>query len=213
MTLIIGCVSQKGGVGKSTLARTLAREYAFNEWKVKIADMDSKQLTSVNWNARRNENNILPEIEVQNHKTINQALRTADNYDLIIFDGKPHSSSETLEIAKHADIILIPSGYSLDDLQPTVVLANDLTKAGVSKKKIFIVFSRTGNSEAEAKEAREYIQLAGYAFIHGEIPERTAYRRASDLGRAATETTHPSTNEYADQTVQHIVNKVNEVVK
>lgn len=213
MTLIIGCVSQKGGVGKSTLARTLAREYAFNEWKVKIADMDSKQLTSVNWNARRNENNILPEIEVQNHKTIAQALRTAENYDLIIFDGKPHSSSETLEIAKNADIVLIPSGYSLDDLQPTVILANDLTKAGVPKKRIFVIFSRTGNSEAEAKEAKEYVQMAAYQFIEGEIPERTAYRRASDLGRAATETTHPSTNEYADKIVQQVVNRINELTK
>ena len=32
MTLIIACVSQNGGVGKSTVARMLAREYTTNEW-------------------------------------------------------------------------------------------------------------------------------------------------------------------------------------
>lgn len=38
--LIIGCISQKGGVGKSTLARLIAREYANSGWNVKIADLD-----------------------------------------------------------------------------------------------------------------------------------------------------------------------------
>ena len=213
MTLIIACVSQKGGVGKSTLARMLAREYAANDWSVKIADMDSKQLTTTRWNARRNENGFHPEIEVQNHKTVSQALRTADSYDLLVFDGKPSSSAETLEIAQHADIILIPTGYSLDDLEPTITLANDLVKGKIDRKKIHIVFSRTGDSSAEAQEAREYVQAARYAAIGGELPERTVYRRASDLGKAATETTHGSTNQYADQVVQSIVERINDLTK
>ena len=213
MTLIIACVSQKGGVGKSTLSRMLAREYAANDWSVKIADMDSKQLTTTRWNARRNENGFHPEIEVQNHKTVSQALRTADSYDLLVFDGKPSSSAETLEIAKHADIILIPTGYSLDDLEPTITLANDLVKGKIDRKKIHVVFSRTGDSQAEAQEAREYVQAARYTAIGGELPERTVYRRASDLGKAATETTHSSTNQYADQVVQSIVERINDLTK
>ena len=32
MTLIIACVSQKGGVGKSTVARMLTGKYVANEW-------------------------------------------------------------------------------------------------------------------------------------------------------------------------------------
>ena len=213
MALIIACVSQKGGVGKSTLSRMLAREYAANGWSVKIADMDSKQLTTTRWNARRNENGFSPEVEVQNHKTVAQALRTAESYDLLVFDGKPSSSAETLEIARHADIILIPTGYSLDDLEPTITLANDLVKGKIDRKKIHIVFSRTGDSQAEAQEAREYVQAARYAAISGELPERTVYRRASDLGKAATETTHSSTNQYADQVVQSIVKRITDLTK
>ena len=37
MALKIGVVSQKGGVGKSTLCRLIACEYARNGWNVKIA--------------------------------------------------------------------------------------------------------------------------------------------------------------------------------
>ena len=40
MTLFLGIVSQKGGVGKSTLARLVAKEYATAGWRVKIADLD-----------------------------------------------------------------------------------------------------------------------------------------------------------------------------
>ena len=53
MSLIIACVSQKGGTGKSTPARLLAREYANAGWMVKIADLDISQGTSFNWQSRR----------------------------------------------------------------------------------------------------------------------------------------------------------------
>jgi Mrp family chromosome partitioning ATPase len=41
----IGLISQKGGVGKSTLSRALAREAASNGLKVKLADLDTQQGT------------------------------------------------------------------------------------------------------------------------------------------------------------------------
>ncbi|MGI4794611.1 MAG: AAA family ATPase, partial [Janthinobacterium lividum] len=53
MTTIIGLISQKGGVGKSTLARAIAREAAANGLKVKLADLDTQQGTSSNWHRRR----------------------------------------------------------------------------------------------------------------------------------------------------------------
>ena len=49
MAALVGLVSQKGGVGKSTLARLVAREYAAAGWQVKIADLDISQGTSTDW--------------------------------------------------------------------------------------------------------------------------------------------------------------------
>jgi Holliday junction resolvasome RuvABC ATP-dependent DNA helicase subunit len=45
--------AQKDGVGKSRLARLIAREYAAAKWNVKITDLDIPQDTSFNWQARR----------------------------------------------------------------------------------------------------------------------------------------------------------------
>ena len=49
MAFIISLVSQKGGVGKSTLARLIAREAAIGGLDVKIADLDTQQRTCTNW--------------------------------------------------------------------------------------------------------------------------------------------------------------------
>jgi chromosome partitioning protein len=51
--VLIGSLAQKGGVGKSTLARLIARTYANGDWRVKIADFNTKQRTSVDWVAER----------------------------------------------------------------------------------------------------------------------------------------------------------------
>ena len=53
MLVIVGFVSQKGGVGKSTLARALATVAAEAGIKVKIADLDPQQQTIARWEERR----------------------------------------------------------------------------------------------------------------------------------------------------------------
>ncbi|WP_310707558.1 nucleotide-binding protein, partial [Burkholderia multivorans] len=53
MAAIVAFVSQKGGVGKSTLARALAREAAAGGLRVKVADLDTQQGTAVDWHRLR----------------------------------------------------------------------------------------------------------------------------------------------------------------
>ena len=48
MTTIIAFISQKGGIGKSTLARALAHEASKQEFHVLLADCDPQQATSYN---------------------------------------------------------------------------------------------------------------------------------------------------------------------
>jgi chromosome partitioning protein len=205
MTLLIGAISQKGGVGKSTLVRLVAREYAAAGWNVKIADLDVSQGTSYNWQSRRLQNNVEPVIAVEQFSNIEQALKTASNYDLMLFDGAPHSNAATLKIAQKVDLIILPTGLSLDDLEPTIKLAHELRSNGIAPAKIVMAFCRVGDSEAELDEATRYIEQAGYHALPGSIPERTAYRRASDLGRSVTETNFSSLNKKAEQLAQAVV--------
>jgi len=90
MSTIIAFVSQKGGVGKSTLARALAREAAVGGLKTKIADLDTQQGTSVDWHRIRLGACIEPVVAVEAFATADQALKAAAEYDLLIIEGSPH---------------------------------------------------------------------------------------------------------------------------
>ncbi len=207
MATKIGVVSQKGGVGKSTVSRLLAVEFARNEWDVLIADTDTVQATSSRWNDRRLKNDIKPVVDVATFNSVERALKNENNYDLVIFDGSPHATSMTLSIARIADLVIIPTGVTVDDLQPSVILANELKRQGVDRNKIMFVFNRVALSQAELREAYELIENSFYACL-GDIPEKTGYHRALDAGMSLTETGYPSLNERADAVVAKVADRL-----
>jgi len=211
MAIRLSALSQKGGVAKSTIARLIAAEYARNEWDVLIADMDLSQGTSYRWQQRRLQADITPDIAVQQFRRVKTALDVGENFDLVIFDGAPHSDRQTLELAQVSDLVILPTGIALDDLDPTVRLAYELIEKGIKKEKLAIVFCRVGNSEVEYQEAVDFFRSTAFFLLSGFLPERTAYRRASDTGRAASETTHKSLNKKADEIVQAIIDRIEEV--
>jgi chromosome partitioning protein len=208
MALLIGLVSQKGGVGKSTLARLIAREYAAAGWRVKIADLDVAQGTSFAWQGRRLQRGLEPVIPVERFGTVEQALKVGDHYDLVILDGAPRGSAATLRIAEACHLTVLPTGLALDDLEPSVLLAHELVKKGVDASKLAFALCRVGDSEVELAEARVYLGQAGYAVLAGAVPEKIAYRRASDEGRTLTETRFASLNARGDALAQSIVDQV-----
>src|SRR5512144_2500894 len=93
---------------------------------------------------RREQSALQPEIAVEPFRTVAQAIKVASLYDLLVFDGPPHSMAGTLEIARASDIVVLPSGLSLDDLKPTVLLAHELVEAGVVSDKIAVGLCRVG---------------------------------------------------------------------
>ncbi|MCK6693484.1 MAG: ParA family protein [Thermoanaerobaculia bacterium] len=211
MALKIGIISQKGGVGKSTLSRLLAVEYSRNGWEVKIADMDLSQGTVTEWNRIRMENDIEPKIAVEQFMTVKDAIKQDAHYDLLIFDGEPHSTKKTLEIAQACDFMVLPTGVTVDDLMPTIKLAHELKRNGIDRKKIGIALSRVGDSHSELNGAKEYIEEAGYYYL-GMLQEKTSIGQAHDSGRAANETAFKSVNQATDQFIQAIVDRM-ELVK
>jgi len=207
MGSVIGFVSQKGGVGKSTLARGIGREAAAGGLSVKIADLDVQQGTSVNWYRRRLEAGIEPIFSVESFKTAAQALKLAPQFDYLIIDGPARASAATLEIAKAATLIVQPTGSSVDDLEPAVMTFHELVRDGISRDILVFALSRVG-TEAEEIEARSYIKKAGYAVLDGSIQERPAYRQASNVGLSITETRYPQLNKRADILIQAMVDRI-----
>ena len=205
MTYIIGIVSQKGGVGKSTLARLLAREVAAGGATVKIADLDIQQGTSFKWASRRAANGITPEVRVEMFANVKTAITEAETFDVYILDGAPHASRDTREVARAADLVVIPTGQSLDDLEPSVLLAHDLVRDGIDRRRIAFALCKVSDSAREVEGARAYLAEAGYQVLEGEIPFRTGFSIALDQGKAVTETNFRSLSKRADRLAQAII--------
>ncbi len=209
----IGVIAQKGGVGKSAVSRCLGAAHAGFGWDVKIGDLDIKQSTCYVWQKRRLSSEVEPVVAVECFGTVSQAMKQADNYDLFIFDDAAHSTRATLEIAQISDMVIIPTGLCLDDMEPCVILANDLVKNGVNKDKIVIVFCRTGDDKDELEESLQYMAQTPYTTIPYPMPEKKSIRRAHEAGLAAIETRYKGPREAAEKMTQALIDKLDELTK
>jgi chromosome partitioning protein len=207
MPAIISFISQKGGVGKSTLARALAREAAASGLLVKLADLDIQQSTSCDWNRVRLGAKINPVLSVQSYATAAQALAEAAAFDLLVIDGPARTTSGTLDIARASNIVVQPTGASADDLRPAVREFHGLVKAGIPKERLVFALNRIG-TDAEMTESLNYIAQAGYEALKGFLSERPAYRKAQNAGFSVTETRYDSLNARADDLLQALIDKV-----
>lgn len=203
--LTIACLSQKGGVGKSTLSRLIARTYANGGWRVKIADFNTKQKTSVDWVASRQAAGIQPEVAAETFTSVKSAL--AQDYDLIVFDGKPDADTITIEIAKASSLIVIPTSTALDDLAPQVAFAHELRSRGVQSIRMLFVINKTGDSRVAIKDARAYVEQSGFAVASGDLASKTGYEMAQNIGKALSESDFGTLNERADKIAQQIVDR------
>lgn len=186
MPVVIALVSQKGGVGKSTLARAIAAVAAGAGLKVRLVDLDPQQRTLLLWEQARRNNEIWPQITIEALATNQGADATAPFDDVLILDLPGQMSEATLEVAIRAHLVVQPTGPSLDDLHPAVLVFHALAKCGVPRERMTFALCRLLN-RAEEDKARAYLTSGGYAVLPGAIPERAVYREALDNGRSLTE--------------------------
>ncbi|MBN4056109.1 hypothetical protein JYT20_00135 [Rhodothermus sp. AH-315-K08] len=206
MAFKLGFLKQKGGCGASTHAQMVLREYVANDWDTMLADLDAGQETSLAWNQWRKDAGKST-LDVQNFSRLDQALEKEDDYDLIIFDGSPRATALTLRVAEVCDLIVISTGLSRKDLVPQIMIAHELVQRGIPQNRICFVLFRTGESQVEIAEAREYIEEGGYLVLGPHLPDRTGYRRAGDEGLCATETRYSSLNKIARAVTQAIMDQ------
>ena len=207
MPAVIAFVSQKGGVGKSTLARALAAVCSHAGLDVILADLDPRQQTLVHWQKARTEHHISPRLSVEPFDDAAEAAERAQTCDLLILDTPGGVNDDTLSVARMAHLVVQPTGPGLDDLHPTVLLFHELVAAGIPKARLVVALCRVLDKEEEAL-ARAYLEEAGYEVLEGSIPESITYRIAHNRGRSLTETDEQSFNDRADALIEALLTKV-----
>jgi len=188
---IASFIGQKGGVGKSSLARILAVYCAGKGHRVLIGDFDLEQLSCVEWAAMRLKNGIEPEVEARAFKSLKKLRKTVEAYDLVVVDTRGLADDLTAEVSQESDVVFLPSGTSMDDLRPTLALARRLSQTKAVGAKIVIVLSLTGRSEKQLIQAQQTIHEAGFELLDAVWPLRDGYQAAFDEGRAGSEVSNP----------------------
>jgi chromosome partitioning protein len=201
---IIAFISQKGGVGKSTLAQALASEAKKKKIKVLLADCDSQQTTSYEWSK------IQSKVSCQVFQQVKDIWLYTKNYQLIIIDAPARTSQGTLEIAQKADLIIQPTGASRADLIPAVKEFNALTKAGIPKKKLLFVPFRLSVA-TEFQLIQEYLKKTGYACFSYYLIEKTSYKQAQNEGKTIIEVIYKTLKKQAKELVNNILKKAEEI--
>ena len=206
--MILSLISQKGGVGKSALGRLLAVEFSKAGWTVKIADLDPAQGTATKWKARRDQAGLQPDIAAEKFRTVERALSEAGRFDLLILDGPAHAEQGGRTMAKASDLILMPTGYSLDDMEAQVEAAYELEAAGIDPAKICFVFCRAKGSDAEDRDARDYLRKARITVLEPVFPELASIRQGHAEGRAASEVPFPKVQERVTALAQDVADRL-----
>ncbi len=204
---IIALISQKGGVGKSTLARVLTTEATKKKIKTLLADCDHQQKTSWEWTQWRKENKITPTITSQVFQQVKDIWPYAKQYDLIIIDAPARTSQGTLEIAKKADLIIQPVGASRDDLLPALREFNALKAQGINKNKLLFVLNHL-STPAEILATQEYLTESGYPFTPFYLSEKASYRQAQSEGKSISEVNYTSLRKQVQKLVDYLLKQV-----
>jgi len=113
---VLAVLAQKGGVGKSTFARSIAVQALMAGHKAAILDADP-QGTSVKWSKRREVR--APTVEGLGERTIADLVAELQGRgaDFIVIDTPPHAQPIINLVAEQADAALIVTLPFPDDLQ------------------------------------------------------------------------------------------------
>ena len=196
--LTVSFVGQKGGVGKSTLARLFAVGAAYRGLKPLLADFDLEQLTCVEWHALRLQNGVEPDIDVRAFKSLKKLRKREDRAGIVVVDTRGLADELVHEIAEESDVAFLPTGPSGDDLRPTLALARKLSRQG-AEGRVVLVLSRVGRSGVQVQKAVDAIEAAGFELLAEHWPQRDGFQIDLDAGRAGREARNPHLREAAER--------------
>ena len=195
---IYSLISQKGGAGKSTLARQLAVLAGETEPSL-IIDRDPQRTTTKWWTRREQINPAFerPELVDLNGTTLTDAakrLRRKPEGALFI-DTRPAVEEPEAEAARVADLVIVPVRPSPDDLEAVGETLKILRR--LDQRAVVIVNAAKNDSRATA--ARAALSRYPVPVCPTHLSDRTVYLDASLEGRGVTEMRGHAAREAADE--------------
>lgn len=169
----IAVTSEKGGVGKSTLAFNLAGALA-ERGSVALVDEDTRVRSCLQWAE------LAPvPFEVLSPDQAGRGIRGAA-FLIVDSEGRP-AVEDLLELARTFDQVLIPCGVSRLEVQSTLNLWRHL-RAGGDLAAVQVVITKAPPVGRVGQEARDALRGAGVTCLEAVVRRYAAHERAAETG-------------------------------
>jgi chromosome partitioning protein len=180
---IVAIISQKGGVGKTTLATAIAVAAEADGKQAAIFDLDPQASASFWHDTREAPTPAVAAIPSSRLQHLLQAAKES-GCDLALIDAPPFAKDIAFEAAHHADFILIPTRPAvLDVMAMTKTL--DLMKHYSKPSAVVLTFCP--HAGRELSDTEHAIGELGATLCPVRIGNRIAFSRAQQTGLAAQE--------------------------
>lgn len=184
---ILAVISQKGGVGKTTLATGLAIAAELDGKSVALLDLDP-QASACFWADRRRitgkgETPAVRDVNFNRLPHVLDAMRNA-GADLVILDCPPQHRDVADAALSAADMVLVPTRAEALDIRAmsqTVRLAQQMGKQAA------VVLTFCPPTGAEIEQAKQIIAHLNAELVPVSIHLRKAYARAQQDGQTPQE--------------------------
>lgn len=180
---VIAILAQKGGVGKSMLARSLAVQGLLDGMKAAVLDADP-QGTVVSWSRRRQA--AAPTVVSLGGQHLAAAILDlkARGADLVVIDTPPHAQPVISIAAAAADAALLVTGPYPEDLEQVGVVAGIVRGLG---KPAGIVLNKTPPKAHALTLARTALAVFNMPLCPAAITQLVSHPYASAEGMTAQE--------------------------
>lgn len=187
---VLGLLSRKGGVGKSTLALHLAVLAQAGGKRVLLVDLDPQGSAAAWWQAREGDTPELEATEPGNLAALLDTARAA-GVDLVVIDTRPSVEADAAQVAAISDYLLVPTRPAIMDLR-AILGTLDIVKGGRHRASIVLnacPAPRGGIGEASStSDARKALKAFGVPVAPVSIVQRAALSHALLSGMTVSET-------------------------
>jgi len=185
---ILALLAQKGGAGKTTLALHLAVVAQQDGLRTVLVDLDPQRSAAGWWHARAANMPELVETEAGRLSEVIEAAKS-DGVSLLVVDTRPSVERDASEVARLADLALIPTRPAILDLR-AIGATVDVVKAARRPAAIVLNSCPPARGIGEASltaEARRGLRAYGLPVSPTAITQRAALAHALIDGQAVTE--------------------------
>ena len=184
---VIGLLSRKGGVGKTTLAVHLAVLAQQSGQRTLLIELDPQRSAAAWWRAREAETPALVETEPAELRTILEAARN-DGVNLVVVNTRPSAEGDVAHVAALADLVLIPTRPAIFDLR-AILGTLDVVKGAARRSLLVLNACPPARGVGEASivtDARRALVAFGVPVASVAITSRAAFVAAPVVGMTAS---------------------------